>query len=558
MNIIENMKKLFCRKNITAFMGILAAVIICTSVIYTRKDKKIVITTNKAEEYFYAGEYDKAAEEYKNIRAKDNNSLIWTLKIAEVYSVKGNIDLSRKYIEEAKKVGSTDPETLNLMIFTEFMNKDYKTAAKDGEKALNLIPNNKKLIKTMFTVYMANNELEKAQILVKLYPEDEKSAYDCAEFARMLMIVGKDDEGFEMLRKAWSINKDEYKIYDVLSQIAVYNKDDLLQKIMALSKKKPNDDAYKMWLAKIYSLSEETASMAQNILNGLKTKDVGKTEIKLIEASILQNSKQSKKADQMISSIIEENEEDYSVFHTAGWYYLNKNETQKAEEYCKKSILLNKEYPDNYGFLMPEILKAKGKSLEGEPYFRTALYLEPYNYNIMLNIADYYWYTAKNSSKALEYFKFAEIVKPDDAEIKYNMAFIYLTDGKQDEAVKYLKECIKISDIVPKYHRTLGTIYFLKKNYKSAIKEIRYAYSGDENDILTLNNAGCYYISVEANLQRGIFNLQAAKKGISKDTDDYTKNTIESNYNKAKKLYDAYLKGKGNEKLKVPEFTLFY
>lgn len=33
------------------------------------------------------------------------------------------------------------------MIFTEFMNKDYKTAAKDGEKALNFIPNNKNLLK---------------------------------------------------------------------------------------------------------------------------------------------------------------------------------------------------------------------------------------------------------------------------------------------------------------------------------------------------------------------------------------------------------------------------
>lgn len=558
MSIIKNIKKLFCRKNITAFAGILFAAVICTTIIYVRKDTRVVITTNKAEEYFYAGEYDKAVEEYKNIRQKDNNSLIWTLKIAEVYSVKGDIDLSRKYIQDAKKVGSTDPKILNLMIFTEFMNKDYKIAAKDGEKALNLISNDKKLIKTMFTVYMANNELAKAQVLVKLYPVDEKSAYDCAEFARMLMIVGKDDEGFEMLRKAWNINKDEYKIYDVLSQIAVYNKDDLLQKITSLSKRHPQDDAYKMWLAKIYSSSEETASMADNILNELKSEDVGKIEIKLIRASILQNSKQGAKADEMINSIIDENQENYSVFHTAGWYYLNKNEILKAEEYCKKSILLNKEYPDNYGFLMPEILKAKGKSLEGEPYFRTALYLEPYNYNIMLNIADYYSYTAENSSKALEYFKFAEIVKPDDSEIKYNMARIYLTNGKQDEAVKYLKECIKISDIVPEYHRTLGTIYFLKKDYKSAIKEIRYAYNGDENDILTLNNAGCYYISVEANLQRGMFNLQSAKKGISKDTDDYTKKTIESNYNKAKKLYDAYLKGKGNEKLKVPEFTLFY
>lgn len=554
----EKLKKLVKHKYFLLAVGIIAAVVIGGTVLTVKENKKYNITTNKAEEYFYIGEYGKAIDEYNAITAKDKNSPLWDLKIAEVYSVKGDIENSRKYILKVKDASSKDPEILNLLVFTEFMNKDYKMASEDGEKALNLIPGDKKLIKTMFTVYMANNELDKAKVLIKLYDVDKKSAYDTSEYARMLMLLDQWDEGLKLLRNAWTIDKDEYKIYDTLSQIAVYNKDKLLENVTGLSSKNPNDMAYKMWLAKIYSGASETAPQAADLIKSLQGKDTGKIEIKLIESAVLQNSGETAKADDMISTLIKDNGDDYRILHTAGWYYLNKKEIDKAEKYCKESIVKNKNYPDNYGFLMPEILKAKGKSMEGEPYFRTALYLEPYNYNIMLNIANYYWNTAKNTDKALEYFKFAEIVKPEDAEIKYNMALIYLTNGKNDDAVKLLNQCIKIDDVVPKYHRTLGTIYLLHKDTASAIKEIRYAYHGDENDIMTLNNAGCYYISIEGSLDRGLFNLQMAYKGINKNTDNYTKQVIEGNYNKVKKLVDDFKNGKPNQKLQVPDLTLFY
>lgn len=553
-------KGIVINKYFAAIIGVIVLTLVSGSaLIKLSASKKYKITTNKAEEYFYMAEYDKAIEEYKSIADKDKeNTSWWNLKIAEVYSVKGDHDSSKAYIDKVKSANSTDVKVLNLMIFTEFMNKDYKIAETDGEKILNLHSKDKSLVKTMFIVYMANNNLDKAKTLIKQYNVDTKSAYDMAEYSRMLMLLGQWDDGLQALRTAWGLDRDEYKIYDTLSQIAVYNKDDLLEKVTALSNKNPEDIAYTMWLAKIYSQSQGTAAQAQKLIDELKGKNTGKIEIKLIQASVYQNSGQAAKGDEMINKIITDNPDDYRVLHTAGWYYLNKNDIKKAEEYCKQSILKNKNYPDNYGFLMPEIMKAKGKSLEGEPYFRTALYLEPYNYNIMLNIANYYWYTAKNSDKALEYFKFAEIVKPDDAEIKYNMALIYINGSNNAEAINLLKQCIKINDMVPKYHRTLGTIYFLQKNTAGALKEIRYAYAGDENDIMTLNNAGCYYISVQANLDRGFYNLEMAYKGINKNTDQYTKQVIENNYKKAKQLMDSYKNGKPNTKIKVPEFTLFY
>ncbi|MDP4177238.1 MAG: hypothetical protein Q8900_02720 [Bacillota bacterium] len=538
-------------------IGIGVSVYICMNIININESKKVSITTNKAEEYFYDGKYDEAINEYIKISKNDKLSPWWDMKIAEVYSVRGNLDDSKKYIEKVKEKKSKDGELLNYVVFTEFMNKDDKEALKDGEASLQIASKNKSLIKTMFTVYMSDNQKNKAKNMLEMYPLNKKSAYDTAEYARMLMLLGDKNEGYSELKTAWLINKDEYKIYDVLSQIAICNRDDLLQDITQLSQKNPNDIAYKMWLAKIYSLTEATAGQADSILNSIKNQDTGKVEVKLIEASILQNTNQVEKSNTLINSVINENKGSFSALHTAGWLYLNKKDYTEAEEYCKKSILANKDYPDNYGLLMPQILQAEGKADAGEPYFRTALLKEPYNYNIMLNIANFYYNTDKNTKMAMEYFKMAHIVKPDDPEILYNIAEIYLTNNDVTNAIDTLKDCIKLADSVGKYHRTLGTIYMTNGDVKNGIVEIRYAYHADESDVLTLNNAGCYYFTVEEDFQRGYYNFQKAYEGLKPTAEKDNKDIIIANYNKAKDFYQKYNSGSG-ETLQVPDFVLFY
>jgi hypothetical protein len=248
---------------------------------------------------------------------------------------------------------------------------------------------------------------------------------------------------------------------------------------------------------------------------------------------------------------------------------LKKKDYNRALTDCIKSINLSRKYPDNYAFLMPEILLAQGKDKEAEPYFRRALYLEPYNYNIMLNTANYYWYTEKNVNKAYEYFNIAEIVKPNDAEIKYSKALIHIINFENSkdktvrakeskEAINLLNKCVKLNQEEPRYHRTLGTLYMKMGNMAAGIKETRAAYQADESDLLNLNNAGVYYITVEGNLEKGFYNIQSAYNRINDLTDDYTKKTIADNLKKAKDLSTRFANSKGNENIKVPDFILFY
>jgi tetratricopeptide (TPR) repeat protein len=565
----NNIKKIFSNYKIYSIIGIFLAALIALNVINYKENKKSNLSTLAAEDYFLSGNKDKAIEEYTKLSVTDKMSPEWDLKIAEVYSVEGEYPNSNKYLDLAKELQNLSADDYNSIVFTELMNKDYKKAKEDGEKALSLFSGSNNLIKTMFTVYMANNEPVKAKNILTKYNVSKDSAYDFAEIARLQLIVGDKTNGYANLKKAWYADKDEFKVFDVISQIALYNSNDLLEDISGLIEKDKDELAYKMWMAKIYSSNADTVDQATEVLNELKGKDVGKIEIKLIEAYNLQNQGKTADGDKLINQVIKDNPDDYRAYHTASWYYLKKKDYSRALTDCIKSINLNRKYPDNYAFLMPEILLAQGKDKEAEPYFRRALYLEPYNYNIMINTANYYWYTEKNVNKAYEYFNLAEIVKPTDPEIKYSKALIHIInyENSKDKTVKaaeskdaiiLLNQCIKLNQEEPRYHRTLGTLYMKMGNVAAGIKEIRYAYEADESDLLNLNNAGVYYITVETNLEKGLYNIQSAFNRINDQTDDYTKKTVTENLKKAKELATKFANSKGNETITIPDFVLFY
>ena len=138
------------------------------------------------------------------------------------------------------------------------------------------------------------------------------------------------------------------------------------------------------------------------------------------------------------------------------------------------------------------------------------------------------------------------------------MALIKLANKNIVDAIEILKICSKLNGTVPKYHRTLATIYMTENKQVEAKVEMDDAYQADDQDIMTLNNAGCYYITFEQNLDRGFYYISKAYKNLNNSYSDDTKKIIVENYDKAQKLKESYAKGKDNQELKIPEFTLFY
>lgn len=252
---------------------------------------------------------------------------------------------------------------------------------------------------------------------------------------------------------------------------------------------------------------------------------------------------------------IKDNGKDKTLMRTMYIIYMVDGQKDKAKEMIDNYEVDNESAYDLLLIAKMNMLSDNGNESEG--YFRTALQKEPFNYNIMIKIAEYYAENSIDNEKARKYYNLAAAVKPNDSEIYYNLATLDLLDKNIESAIAYLNKAIEINENISKYHRTLGTIYLKQGEADKAIESIRIAYGIDTSDALTLNNAGCYYISIEGDIERGMDNIQGAYDGINNSMDKETKNTITKNYNKAKILYDEYNIGDEAE-LTVPEFTLLY
>lgn len=549
------------------------------------------ISENKAEQYLYENDYSLAIEEYQKLQGEQEWPS-YNIKIASIYSITGDYEESNRVLEDSvikrynlfdengkEKYEEEDKEFCNEVIFNFLMNGEYETALEYGEVFMQESSSNE-LQQTMFIVYMVNNNTEKAKSIINSYNLDVSSAQDLVSYARLNILVDNIDGGLENLKKAWYIDNEEEEIYDIIEEMVKHD-NNILNKIKKLSEDKPEETCYKVWLAKIYSMDKDTVDEATKIVDTLSKDITNSMSFKKVLVSIYKNKGETDKAEKLLDDMMNDSDSSYIGYNAASWYYLEKGEYSKALEYCKKSIVLNKNYIYNYAYLMPEIIKESSETIDPIVYFRKALGKELYNYNLILHIGDYYYdldqdknlYPSTASSvnvksksdkelsdnlqKAYKYYELASRIKSDDIDTYYDMAMVNVMGNKTDEAIKLIQKCINSNNKLSKYHRILGTIYLVEGQEDKAIKEIRKAYNIDEKDILTLNNAGCYYMSCKNAIQRGFINIEAAYEGLSDNTDEEVKKIITENYNKAKQIYDRY-KNSNDHNVNIPEFTLFY
>lgn len=526
------------------------------------------ITENPAEDYFYKNEYDKAIEEYSKLQENED----WPLNLvkeAEVYSVKGEYNISNRLLNEAFqkrnrlideknkiKYKDLDGELGNYITFTALMNGDYKKALEYGELFFIDNKGNKELQRTLFTIYLVNGNNEKAKEILENYNLDKEASYDLALYGNMNMLVDNYDLAFSNLKDSWNINKDEIKVFDIIEEMAHSNMEDTLDKITALSQQNPEEKAYRVWLAKCYSMDKSKVDKGIELIEELKDEDLGNSIFKSISAEIQKNAGNKEESDKIMKSIIERKEKTYVDYTIEGQYYFDNKEYDKALESCKQSIIKNGDYADNYGFLMPDIMIETKQIEMAEPYFRIALRKEPFNLNLILNIAGYYNGTVRNTDKAFSYYNLATAINPRNHNTYYSIALDNLNNNKLEESITQLKKAIEVKGNEIKYYNTLSVVYFKNNKMEDSIKEIRAAYAIDNNNVMALNNAGCYYIKSTNEIERGVENLLGAYEKMDNNIDSKTRSTITSNYEKAKQYLKEY--NKNNSKAIKPEFEMIY
>lgn len=531
------------------------------------KEETTKIAANPAEEAYFNGKYDVSKNDFTSLQEKE----IWPdsmIEIAKIETLQGNYIKSNEILQKAYEkrnkvidtmssevdnIDSRDKELGSNIIFTYFLNGEYKKAMEYGEFYLNVYPDDSKLQQTMFSVYLGSNETDKAKKIVKNYKLDKDSVDDLAAYAQMNLIMGSYEDALKCLNDAWNIDKDSLKIFDALDMVK--NKAVLLDTCSKLQEKN-KEDGYKALLSKVYSLTENNKDKSLLLIKELKDSDVDSANINLLEYNLKKDDEEER------DSIIEDLEDKYDEDTFMGSYVrtiknFNNKKYDDAFKYAKKCIMLDRSYNGTYYDLIEDIKVAQQKPEGAEPFIMNALYNEKYDYNNLIKNAEYYKDILKDSNKALHYYELASVVDDKNSEIFYNIGLIQIKNQRVDEAVESIKKSISINGNSPKYYRTLGCIYLEKKEKEVSIDYIRKAYSIDENDILTLNDAAYYYAVIDNNIDRAMTNIKSAYKGINDKTTDENKKIITDNYNRIKVAFDSSRR-ENSTKTQVSELKLIY
>lgn len=536
-------------ESVLTIVGVIAFAVIvsllCKKVMATDTEPELTIGTNNAESRLYNADYDGAISAYEASKDKEEWPM-YKVKEAEAYSLKGDYTYSNRLLSEAydkrnelirkngiEKYKEEDRELGNLIVFTAFMNGDIEKALEYGEIFFLDDGYNEKLNKTMFVVYLVNGKTDEAKEILDELNYDETSAKDLSQIAYMNIVIDNYGKALEYLAKAYELDKEEVSIYDVLEDINIYHGDKLIDKLKSLCEKYKDEECYNVFLAKCYSLNGATAAEAQTILDKLNSSDLPNVPYKVMQADIYKNLGEIDKYNDEITELIKSEKGNYYGEYIEAKYALENKNYSEGINYAKNSIIDNRDYTNTYYEVMPELLCAEKESEKAESYFRTALYKEPFNYNILINLANYASDIQKDSEKALKYYDLVIAIDKKNSEVYYNMAIAKSVLKKNDEAESLLNKAIELNKNEVKYYRKLANIYLLDKESDKAIKTIRKAYDINKDDINTLNDAGYYYMSV-GEIDRALTNFKSAFEGLNDSTDVTVRDAITKNYDKAK------------------------
>lgn len=513
--------------------------------------ENVNIITNSAENFYYQYEYDRAINEYNEMQLEDPWP-IWSVKIADIYSLKSEVEKSDTILKESilvrdRIIGEEgledylekDRELISKILFVFNMNGKYDETITFGEEYISEKGIHNNILKNLFAAYIFKNHEFKAEETISKYELNENSAYEISEVANMYSLINKWDKALELLDKAWEIDKNELKIYDTIDEMYVFNKEELIGNLERLIDEN-NKDSYKMMLAKAYTKDIKNINKAEELIGKLENNNVEGSLINLIKYELLKKENNIKEAisylEEAYKEVKDEKEESFYEYYIGAILEYNNKDYKEASNLVKKSILDNSNYSNAY-LLLAEISTLNGEGKFVEPYLRTAMEKSPYSYQIILNIADYYTNLEVNNEKAKKMYEIAVNMKKDDSSLYYKIANLYITEEQWGEAISNIEKSIKLDKNNSDYYRALGALYLKYEMYEEGIKYIRKAFEINDKDILALNNAAWYYINVEKNISRAYENIKSAYEEMPKNLNENSKRSITDNYRRIEKLY---------------------
>ena len=422
-------------------------------------------------------------------------------------------------LEEAIKyaliANSLAPEDyiFDFIIGTAYMKiKAFEKSIEPFKRALEKAPNNIGNYNSLGTAYMATGNSESAikcyKCALELKPDNPMTYYNIGS---AYQIQQNHEEACIYLEKACELDDDDesFKITLAMSKMKIGDFEAASKIYKTLLLQHPEKENYKYNLASCYEAMGDL-----------------QTAIKMLESIVYLNQKfilpaqklaglyiktnQLNKAKEIYDNILLKGNVTAEIFHQYAILSSSLCDTDTAEKMLKKVIKMN-----------PDIAKAHkdlgiiylNKRLfdYAEDEFKTAMKLQPNDFEIIFEYANFLYSISKNT-EAERFYREALDIEPDNILALTFMALNKLVLNQLDEAKDYIMKALKINPHHEYIQFCAGRILYARKEFEDAKHYLIHAVEQNP-DIETQNTlALTYYELGEFDSAINVFNNLLAKK----------------------------------------------
>ncbi len=484
--------------------------------------KAMSIDSSDATVLFYLGNcYDalnenlEAEKYYLKVIELRNNYIDAYKNLAILYMKLGKEVNAIEIAQRARQIDSTD-YTFDYLIGTASVAlKLYNQAIEYLENALALNPNHSQIYNNLGTAYLLTGAREKAidcyKKAIKLNPDDAVAYYNIAS---IYQIQNKHAQASDYFKKAYELdNQENYLISLALSELKAGNITKAANHYKTLAISHPEKDSFQYNLAICYELLHDW-ERAIAILKTLVARNPKSITMAQKLAGLYIEVKELSKAKALYDNVILKGSPTSDVLYQYAILSTQLYDTDTAEKIFKKVIGMNPENALAHKDL--GIIYLNQRLFDyAKDEFNTALELEPENFDIVLEYANFL-YSISNYKEADEYYEKA-LELCDDVVAKSLWSLNKIELNELENAKMLIESALEDQPDHEYIQFVAGRIYYSLKDFENAkiyfIKSLEQNHDIETKNLLALT----YYELGEFEKSFNVFNslVEGNPKNIS-------------------------------------------
>lgn len=417
-----------------------------------------------------------------------------------------------KYALQASAI-NPDDYIFDFIVGTSYMKiKEFEKSIEPFKRALAKAPDNLGTLNSLGTACIATGKSDEAvkyyNMALELNPKNPMAYYNLGS---AFQIQQNHEEACKYLQKAVELDDEDegFKAALAMSQVKCERYKEAADSYRSLLISHPEKDNYKFNLVNCYEALGETQTAIAMLEKMVYVNQKFILPAQKL-ASLYIKTNQLSKAKEIYDNILLKNKPTAEVVHQYAILSSSLCDTETAERMLKKVIKMN-----------PNIAKAHkdlgiiflNKRLfdYAEDEFKTAMKLQPNDFEIIFEYGNFLYSISKNTEAERYYLEALEI-EPNNVLALTFMALNKLILNQLDSAKEYITKALKINPHHEYIQFCAGRILFARKEFEEAKRYLIHAVEQNP-DIETQNTlALTYYELGEYEPAINIFNNLLAKK----------------------------------------------